>query len=229
MLGVERDEEHSYLISRLVVGARFDRTDLSDEEAIRAVAAVCDALAHAHDRSVVHRDVKPSNILVSDDGDVVLTDFGIARDRDAAEQTMDENVLGTLSYMAPEQARASRRPEDRRLGGRAHPVRGAGGQQPLPDAVAVRPARAAGQGRPSLAHKRPDLPSPLIKAVIARSTRIPRKRPDARGLRDALVASLRPEEDEEPRASTASCRCPGSSRSAAPAPPRWPASAWCGC
>ena len=50
VLGVERDDEHAYLISELVVGARFDRSELSDEEAVRAVAAVCDALAHAHER-----------------------------------------------------------------------------------------------------------------------------------------------------------------------------------
>src|SRR3954468_12392999 len=68
VLGVEQDEENAYLISRLVVGRRFDRTRLTDEEAVRAIAAVCDALAHAHERNVVHRDVKPSNILVSDDG-----------------------------------------------------------------------------------------------------------------------------------------------------------------
>ena len=67
-VGVEQDEDHAYLISRLVVGERFDRSGLSDEEAVRAIAAVCDALAHAHERGVVHRDVKPSNILIVDDG-----------------------------------------------------------------------------------------------------------------------------------------------------------------
>ena len=64
------DDEHAYLISRAGGGrSRFDRSGLDDEEAVRAIAAVCDALAHAHERQVVHRDVKPSNILVSDDGE----------------------------------------------------------------------------------------------------------------------------------------------------------------
>ena len=108
VLGVEHDDDHAYLVSRLVVGERFDRTELSDEESVRAIAAVADALDHAHSRGVIHRDVKPANILVSTDGDVRLTDFGIARDEDTRDHTGDERVLGTLSYMAPEQARGRR-------------------------------------------------------------------------------------------------------------------------
>ena len=108
VVGVAHDEEHAYLISQLVVGERFDRSGLTDEQAVRAIAAVCDALDHAHARGVVHRDVKPANILVSTDGIVQLTDFGIARDEDAREPTVDERLLGTLSYMAPEQAAGKR-------------------------------------------------------------------------------------------------------------------------
>ena len=108
VVGVAHDDDHAYLISQLVVGERFDKSGLTDEQAVRAIAAVCDALAHAHERGVVHRDVKPANILVSTDGTVHLTDFGIARDEDAREPTVDERLLGTLSYMAPEQASGQR-------------------------------------------------------------------------------------------------------------------------
>ncbi len=90
------------------MGERFDRSELTDEQAVRAIAAVADALAHAHSRGVVHRDVKPANILVSTDGEVCLTDFGIARDDDAIETTSGERLMGTLSYMAPEQAAGER-------------------------------------------------------------------------------------------------------------------------
>src|SRR5213078_2157185 len=72
-------------------------------------AALCEALAHAHARGVVHRDVKPANVLVPEAGEeggsaAKLTDFGIARvvGDDALTRTGD--VLGTLAYMAPEQA-----------------------------------------------------------------------------------------------------------------------------
>ena len=69
VLGVEGDDEHVYLVSKLVEGERLDRSGLEDEQAVRAIAAVCDALAHAHARGIVHRDVKPANILVARDGD----------------------------------------------------------------------------------------------------------------------------------------------------------------
>ena len=108
VVGVESDDDNAYLISELVVGERFDRSELTDEQAVRAIAAVADALAHAHSRGVVHRDVKPANILVSTDGEVCLTDFGIARDDDAIETTLGERLMGTLSYMAPEQAAGER-------------------------------------------------------------------------------------------------------------------------
>src|SRR4029078_2351651 len=81
---------------------------LDDLQAVSGVATVCDALAHDHARGIVHRDVKPANILVARDGTVTLTDFGIASDDDARDQTADERVLGTLSYMSPEQAAGTR-------------------------------------------------------------------------------------------------------------------------
>ena len=76
------------------------------EDAIRIAAEVADALSYAHERGVVHRDVKPENILLSD-GHALLTDFGIARSVDAtnaARTTLPGVVLGTAPYMSPEQA-----------------------------------------------------------------------------------------------------------------------------
>ena len=83
--------------------ARSAQGMLDDAAVMRAVAAVCDALAHAHARGVVHRDVKPGNVLLRDDGILKLTDFGIALVSDP-DATVDDRLLGTLSYMAPEQA-----------------------------------------------------------------------------------------------------------------------------
>ncbi|HEV3262152.1 MAG TPA: protein kinase, partial [Gemmataceae bacterium] len=99
-----------YLVSDFVQGVTL--ADLLSarrpgfREAAELVAAVADALQYAHEQGVVHRDVKPSNILLDDNGDPHLMDFGLAK-RDAGEitMTMDGQVLGTPAYMSPEQAR----------------------------------------------------------------------------------------------------------------------------
>ncbi len=191
VVGVAHDDEHAYLISQLVVGERFDRSGLSEEQAVRAIAAVCDALAHAHERGVVHRDVKPANILVSNDGSVHLTDFGIARDEDAREPTIDERLLGTLSWMAPEQA------SGRRATG-ATDVWSAGltlyatltGRNPyrarsLGELLDNQSQRAA-----PLHRLRPDLPRDLSRALERAMHPDPGRRPDAAGLRDQLLAAI---------------------------------------
>jgi eukaryotic-like serine/threonine-protein kinase len=85
-----------------VVGKRLDRCQLSDEEAVRAIAAVADALAHAHERGVVHRDVKPANLILTSGGALKVADFGIAR-IDTSNLTNAGMVMGTPSYMSPEQ------------------------------------------------------------------------------------------------------------------------------
>ncbi|MEM6569476.1 MAG: serine/threonine-protein kinase [Planctomycetota bacterium] len=69
----------------------------------RLGAAVASALAHAHERGVVHRDVKPSNLIVTADGRVLLLDFGLASVRDSGRLTRTGAQLGSLPYMAPEQ------------------------------------------------------------------------------------------------------------------------------
>ena len=78
---------------------------LSAQDAARIAAEVSEALFHAHGRGVVHRDVKPGNILIAGDGRARLVDFGIAHLLDEATErlTMTGTVVGTLRYMAPEQ------------------------------------------------------------------------------------------------------------------------------
>ncbi len=82
-----------------------DRGHLDVEEAIAIVTQACRGLDYAHRNGVVHRDVKPGNLLVSDADVVKLADFGIARATDQSSITQVGSVLGTAAYLAPEQAR----------------------------------------------------------------------------------------------------------------------------
>jgi serine/threonine protein kinase len=91
-----------------------DGTSLEDElrgqrrftwrEVTKIAIQLCRALKHAHDHGVIHRDLKPANLLLSEDGQVKLSDFGIARLFGNTRMTSDGGVLGTAEYMAPEQA-----------------------------------------------------------------------------------------------------------------------------
>src|SRR5436853_2498716 len=82
-----------------------DRGHLDVEQGVEVVAQACRGLDYAHRNGVVHRDVKPGNLLVSDAEVVKLADFGIARATDQSSITQVGSVLGTAAYLAPEQAR----------------------------------------------------------------------------------------------------------------------------
>jgi len=102
-------EQGLYLVMELVEGEslqkRIERGAFPDKPtALELVARAADALAAAHDAGVVHRDVKPANILLAPDGRVMLTDFGVARSLDeVSELTRTGMVVGSPAYMAPEQ------------------------------------------------------------------------------------------------------------------------------
>jgi eukaryotic-like serine/threonine-protein kinase len=82
-----------------------DRGHLDVDQAVEIVCQACRGLDYAHRNGVVHRDVKPGNLLVSDADVVKLADFGIARATDQSSITQVGSVLGTAAYLAPEQAR----------------------------------------------------------------------------------------------------------------------------
>ena len=82
-----------------------DRGHLDVEQGVEVIAQACRGLDYAHRNGVIHRDVKPGNLLVSDAEVVKLADFGIARATDQSSITQVGSVLGTAAYLAPEQAR----------------------------------------------------------------------------------------------------------------------------
>ena len=84
---------------------KISRGPLELDEAIAITTQVAQALKKVHENAIVHRDVKPANILVTPEGSVKLIDFGLAKLADATRITRRGTTVGTLSYMSPEQAR----------------------------------------------------------------------------------------------------------------------------
>jgi tRNA A-37 threonylcarbamoyl transferase component Bud32 len=80
----------------------------TSEEISRIFTALCGAIDYAHSRGMVHRDIKPANVMINDEGQVVLTDFGIARIMGATQYTQTGALSGTPAYMSPEQGQGER-------------------------------------------------------------------------------------------------------------------------
>ena len=178
---IEAGAPSPYLVMEYVDGPSLrdlvrDGGPLPPERVMSIVAQVADALAVAHAAGVVHRDVKPGNILVRPDGTVVLADFGIARALDLEPMTLTGTIVGTVDYISPEQAAgqgASGRSDLYSLGMVAYEC-----------LTGVRPLRRDSQVATLLAHLQDDVP-PLpatvpasVRDVVARLTaRYPDRRP----------------------------------------------------
>src|SRR5918994_1353600 len=108
--GTDGADGDQYIVMELVTGRDLstvlrERVSLSTSDAVRVAIGVAAALEVAHRKGIVHRDVKPGNILITDGGDVKVTDFGIARAVSEASMTVTGTTLGSVHYFSPEQAR----------------------------------------------------------------------------------------------------------------------------
>ena len=109
---VGKDGEADYIVMEYVKGYTLkdiirSQAPVSTERAIYIVRQIAEALAHAHANNIIHRDIKPQNILVTMDGRAKVTDFGIARAVSSATLTHTGDIIGSVHYLSPEQAKGS--------------------------------------------------------------------------------------------------------------------------
>jgi serine/threonine protein kinase len=190
------EDGNALLVTELVEGSTLARLaaagELSDREIGEIGVDLCEALDHAHSRGVVHRDIKPQNVQVTEgEPRAKLMDFGIARLADGPQLTAPGDVVGTLAYMSPEQA------EGRPAGPEADVYSLAlmlyecwSGENPHRRSSPAATARAIGDRARRLRRLRPDLPRELADIVDACLARRPSQRPSLEELGTAIEDSL---------------------------------------
>jgi hypothetical protein len=199
---LERDTRNVYIAYEYVPGQTMRQAlragELDDAATVEAAAQVLEALAHAHGRGVVHRDVKPSNVLVAEGSgiSVRLLDFGLAQLAEEESLTSTGDVPGTLAYVPPERLRGE-------PGEPAADVWAVGvmlwealaGFHPFWNGSLLETAKRIESGAAPLAQVRPDLPKPLCALVDRMLSLDPAARPPAallsHELRDAFAERIR--------------------------------------
>lgn len=106
-------DSRQYIVMEYVDGKTLkqlivERDGLYKEEVVSIMKQLTSAIAQAHKHHIIHRDIKPQNILVKSDGSVIITDFGIALAQNALHLTQKETVMGSVHYLAPELARGEK-------------------------------------------------------------------------------------------------------------------------
>ena len=110
---VSRSSDLEYIVMELIDGITLKQymqkkgNKLNWREALHFITQIVKALGHAHSRGIIHRDIKPHNIMVLRDGSVKVADFGIARVASGGHSTLTQEALGSVHYISPEQARGS--------------------------------------------------------------------------------------------------------------------------
>jgi hypothetical protein len=200
--GLERDSRNVYIAYEYVPGQTLRQAlragELNDADAVEAAAQILEALAHAHSRGIVHRDVKPSNVLVAEGEElsIRLLDFGLAQLAEEESLTATGDVPGTLAYVPPERLRGE-------SGGPPADIWAVGallweslaGWHPFWNGSLLETAQRIESGAAPLAQMRPDLPKQLTTLVDRMLALDPAARPPAARLaldvRDAFAERLR--------------------------------------
>ena len=195
ILSLARDPSHVYIAYEYVPGRTLREAmrsgELDDRATIEVAAQICDALQHAHGRGIVHRDVKPSNVLLAESGrvDVRLLDFGLAQMAEFDTLTGLGDVPGTLAYISPERLHGE-------TATAAADVWAVGvllwealaGEHPFWEADLATTSERIARGAPDLATRRPDLPRHVLDTVNGALVANPARRPSAGRLAAELLS-----------------------------------------
>jgi hypothetical protein len=193
IIALAHDTSHVYIAYEYIPGRTLREAlrsgELNDQGALEVGAQIAEALAHAHGRGIVHRDVKPSNVLLAEAGDVDvrLLDFGLAQMAEFDTLTGLGDIPGTLAYISPE----------RLHGQAATPAadiwavgvllwEALAGEHPFWGGDLTETSRRIQQGAPALETMRPDLPRHVIETVGSTLVTSPQRRPSAAQLADEL-------------------------------------------
>ena len=192
------ESEHGlYLAMQLVPGATLakllEERELDSRRTLTLLRQVADALDAVHAAGLVHRDVKPQNVLVGDSDDAYLGDFGLMRGPDATDDTGSAALMGTIAYLAPEVIEGGEAgPASDRYAFAAMAFECLTGTvvYPRQSAAAVLEAHRS-EPPPLISHRRPELPAALDPVFIRALAKDPAERPrTTRGLVDALERAL---------------------------------------
>ncbi len=196
----------TYLISELVHGETFDEVlangALSDRDIARIGIDLCRALIHAHRAGVIHRDVKPQNVMVTEENGefrAKLMDFGVAHLTSGEKFTGTGDVVGTLIYMAPEQAKGRKISTAVDVYSLALTIYEAwSGKNPINAGSPMAALDRMGKRLPSIGRMRRDLPDDVVDGIDAGLDPDPEKRPQLNELSEILEHSLEGLDDAPP-------------------------------
>ena len=207
MYDVGEDDGQYYIVMEYVDGKTLkqvlkSRGHLSITEVVDIMLQLTDGLAHAHDAYIIHRDIKPQNIMILSNGMIKITDFGVAASLNSTQLTQTNSVMGTVHYLPPEQAQgkgSTIKSDIYSMGIMMYEL--LTGLVPYKGDNAVEIAlKHLKEPLPSVRKNHPEIPQSIENVIIRATAKNPRNRyTDAREMHDDLKTALDDSRKDEPK------------------------------